>query len=165
MTAVRLLDLDELRARRVVVSRAVQCSIGRNSFSDYRSRNLSDKIAGRVIDIQRERTAVSVASIAKRQIFRQMARSLEISIRVIEPYSVSELERLGRCLLPGAEANISLPWVDVWVVNFRSAGIPDLERLLDLLVSNQETDMPKSNDGRVDRIITRGRRLGLHQRL
>ena len=42
-----------------------QGSVGGNALSDYRSRNLSDEIAGWIIDIQRERTAVGVALIAK----------------------------------------------------------------------------------------------------
>src|SRR5204863_10108860 len=42
--------------------------------------------------------------------------------------------------------------------------IPDLERLLDLLIPNQEADMPKSNDRHVDRTITRGGRSALYGR-
>ena len=88
--------------------------------------------------------------------FAQVARSLEIPARVVQPYSVSELESPGCCFLPGPEADVSCPGIDVWVVNFGAASIPDLERFLDLLISDQEADMPKSNDGHVDRIIARG---------
>jgi hypothetical protein len=74
---------------------------------------------------------------------------------------VSELESPWHRLLPHPEADISAPWIDVWVVNFGAASIPDLERLLDGLTSNLETDMPKSNDGRINRVITHGGRLVL----
>jgi len=101
---------------------------------------------------------MGVAPVAKRKRFGQVARSLEISVRVVEPYSVSKVERPWCRLPPSPEANVSGPWVDVWVMNFGPASIPDLECLLDLLISNQEADMPKSNDGRVEGIITRGGR-------
>jgi hypothetical protein len=68
--------------------------------------------------------------------------------------SVSELESPWRRLFPRAKAYASAPWIDVWVVNFGAASIPDLERLLDSLISDLKTDMPKSNDGHVDRVIT-----------
>lgn len=107
---------------------------------------------------------MSAAPIAKYKRFGQDADPLEISAGVVQPYSVSELESQGRRLFPGSEADVSLPGVDVRVVNFRPAGIPDLECLLDLLISNQKADMSKSNDPRVDRIITRGRRLRCQRR-
>src|SRR5262249_40418484 len=94
--------------------------------------------------------------VAKRKRFVQGEDSLEISVRVVQPHSVSELESLMRFFLPRAQANISLSWIYVWVVNFCPASIPDLVGFLDLMPSHEEADMPKSNDGRVDRIIGRG---------
>ena len=101
---------------------------------------------------------MGVALIAKDQRLVQVDRAQEISTRIVGPYSVRKLESLRRRLFPRAEADVSGPWIDVWVVNFGAASIPDLECLLDSLISNLETDMPESNDGRVDRIITRGGR-------
>ena len=98
---------------------------------------------------------MGVALVAKNQRLVQVDRAQEISTRIVGPYSVGKLESLRRRLFPRAKADVSGPWIDVWVVNFGAAGIPDLECLLDSLISNLETDMPKSNDGRVDRIITR----------
>ena len=46
-----------------------QASAHRNAFSDYRSRNLEEEVAGRIIEIQGERTAVGVAPIAKHKRF------------------------------------------------------------------------------------------------
>ena len=79
-----------------------------------------------------------VAPIAKGKRFSQGNRSQEISTCIVRPYSVSELESPWRRLLPYAEADVSAPWVDVRVVNFGTADIPDLECLLDLLISNQK---------------------------
>ncbi len=68
---------------------------------------------------------------------------------------------MRRRLFPGSEAYVSLLGIDIWVVNFCPADIPDLERLLNLLISNKKADMPEPNDGRVNRIIARGGRLVL----
>ena len=101
---------------------------------------------------------MGVALIPKDQRLVQVDRAQEISTYIVRPYSVSELESPWRRLFPRTKAYASGPWIDVWVVNFGAAGIPDLKCLLDGLISNLETDMPKSNDGRVGRIITRGGR-------
>ena len=142
-----------------------QGSVGGNALSDYASRNFKEEVAGRIIKIQRERAAVRVAPIAEGKCFTQGNRSQEISTCIVRPYSVNKLESLWRRFLPSPEADVSGPWVDVWVVNFGAASIPDLVRLLDGLIPNLKTDMPKSNDGRVDRIITRGGRAILDGRL
>ena len=152
-------------AGRVVGPARPEGSVGGNALSDYASRNFKEEITGRVIKIQRERAVVGVALIAKDKRFGQGNRSQEISTYIVRPYSVSELESPWRRLLPSPEADVSAPWVDVWVVNFGAASIPDLVRLLDGLIPNLKTDMPKSNDGRVDRIITRGGRAILDGRL
>ena len=102
---------------------------------------------------------------AKDKRFSQIDRSQKISIYIVRPYSVSELESPVLRLLPSSETDASSPWINVWVVNFGPADIPDLESFLDSLISNLETDMPKSNDGPVDRIITRGGRPVLDRRL
>ena len=120
-------------------------SVGGNALSDYRPRNRSDWVTERIKDVQRERTAMGVAPVAKRKRFGQVARSLEISVRVVEPNSVSELESSWCRLLPSPEANVSGPWVDVRVVNFGPAGIPDLEGLLDLLIPNQEAEIGRAS--------------------
>lgn len=148
-------------ARSKALLRAASGLVWGNTLSNHGSRNLTYEVACQIIDIKRKGTAVSVALIAKDKRFTQGARSLEISTCIVEPYSVSKLESSRRLLLPRSEADVSLPGIDVWVVNLCSAGIPDLERFLDLLISNQEADMPKSNDGRVDRSIARGKRPGL----
>ena len=90
---------------------------------------------------------------AKDKRFAQVDRSQKISIYIVRPYSVSELESSVRGLLPGPKADASPPWIDVWVVNFGPAGIPDLERFLDRLISNLEADMPESNDGCIDLVL------------
>ena|SRR5438132_2722021 len=102
---------------------------------------------------------------AQDECFCQVDRSQEISIYIVIPYPMSELERPVLRLLPSSETDASSPWINVWVVNFGPADIPDLESFLDSLISNLETDMPKSNDGPVDRIITRGGRPVLDRRL
>jgi len=76
---------------------------------------------------------VGVAPIAKDQRLVQVDRAQEISTRIVGPYSVGKLESPRRRLLPRPEADISLPWIDVRVVNFGPAGIPDLEPLLERL--------------------------------
>ena len=101
---------------------------------------------------------MGVALIAKDQRLVQVDRAQEISTRIVGPYSVRKLKSSRRRLFPRAKAYASAPWIDVWVVNFGAASIPDLKCFLDGLISNQETDMPESNDGRVYRIFTRGAR-------
>ena len=101
---------------------------------------------------------MGVALIAKDQRLVQVDRAQEISTRIVGPYSVSKLESPRCRLFPRAKADASGPWIDVWVVSFGAARIPDLKCFLDGLIPNQETDMPESNDGRVDRIITGGGR-------
>ena len=157
--------MGEPSAGRVVAPRFLKDSVDGNTLSDYSSGNFLEEIAERIIKIQRERAAVGVALMVKDKLFGQVDRPQEISAYIVRPYSVNELESPWRRLLPDPEADVSAPWVDLWVVNFGAAGIPDLERLLDSLISNLETDMPESNDGRVDRIITRGSRLLLDGRL
>ena len=125
-----------------------------NALADHCSRNFTDQVARRIIDIQRERTAVGVALIAKDKRFGQITRSLKISAYIVEPDSVSQLKSPRRRLLPRAKAYASGSWIDIRIVNFGAASIPDLKCFLDGLISNQETDMPESNDGRVDRIFT-----------
>ena len=135
-----------------------QRSVRGNPLSDCASRNFKHESAGRIIKIKRERTALGVALIAKDQRLVQVDRAQEISTYIVRPYSVSELESPWRRLFPRAKADVSGPWIDIWIVSFGAASIPDLECLLDSLISNLETDMPKSNDGRVGRIITSGGR-------
>ncbi len=142
-----------------------QGSVDGNALSDYGSRNFKEEVVGRIIEIQREGTAVGVAVIAKDKRFGQVDGSQEISAHIVRPYSVSELESPWRLLLPDPEADISSPWIDVWVMDLGPAGIPELERFLDGLTSNLEANMPKSDDGRVDRIITCGGSPVLHGRL
>jgi hypothetical protein len=76
---------------------------------------------------------VCVAPITEDKRFAQVAHSYEISAVVVQKNSVSELEGSRWQLRPRPEANVSLPRIDVWVVNFSPAGIPDLERLLECL--------------------------------
>lgn len=137
-------------ARGKLSPRAFSPLVDGNALSDCASRNFKHEIAGRIIKIERERAAMGVALIAKDQRLVQVDRAQEISTRIVGPYSVRKLESLRRGLFPRAEADVSGPWIDVWVVNFGAASIPDLECLLDSLISNLETYMPKSNDGRVD---------------
>src|SRR5947207_2947764 len=157
-------DGTTINTGRFVAPCGSQDSVGRNALSDHCSRNLSDEIAVRIIEIQRERTAVGVTLFAKNKRFGQITRSRKISAYIVEPNSVSKLESPRRRLLPRPEADVSFPGIDVRVVNFGAASIPDLERLLDLLIPNQEADMPKSNDRHVDRTITRGGRSALNGR-
>jgi hypothetical protein len=153
-TALDLIDISLLK------------SIGRNALSDYGPiRSVNKEVVGKIIDIQRERTAVTVAPVAQGKRFTQVAYALEISARVVQPYSVGELESLMCCFRPRTKTNISLSWINVWVVNFSPASIPDLVSLLDLLSVHQETNVPESNYGSVGGIIVRSRRLSLNQRL
>ena len=108
-----------------------QVSVGGNALSDYASRNFKEEVAGRIIKIQRERTAVRVAPIAEGKCFTQSNRSQEISTCIVRPYSVSELESPWLRFLPRAEADASGPWVDVRIVNLGPASIPDLKLLLE----------------------------------
>ena len=74
---------------------------------------------------------MGIASIAKSKGLGQMAHGHEMSLRVVQENSVSELKGQGGRLCPCPEAHVSLPRIDVWIVNFGPAGIPDLERLLE----------------------------------
>lgn len=96
---------------------------------------------------------MGVVPIAKDQRLVQVDRAQEISTRIVGPYSVSELESPRRRLFPRAKADASGPWIDIRIVSFGAASVPDLKCFLDGLISNQETDMPESNDGRVDLLM------------
>ena len=93
-------DGTTINTGRFVAPCGSQDSVGRNALSDHCSRNLSDEIAVRIIDIQRERTAVGVTLFAKNKRFGQITRSLKISAYIVEPNSVSKLESPRRRLLP-----------------------------------------------------------------
>ncbi len=63
--------------------RSARRSIGRNALSDYRSRNFKQEIVSRIVKSQRERAAMSVAPVAQQECFAQLARALEVSVRVV----------------------------------------------------------------------------------
>jgi len=67
--------MSEPSAGRVVAPRVLQGSVDGNALSDYVSRNFKEEVAGRIIKIQRERTVVAVAPIAKDKRFGQVDRS------------------------------------------------------------------------------------------
>jgi len=162
------LEICELGAGRIVAPSLPPGSVDGNTFSDYRSRNFKKEVAGRIKKIERERTRVSVALVAKDNRLIQVDRAEEISTCIIIPDPVSELERLAHPL-PRPETDISCPWIDIRVVSLGPASIPDLERLLDSHGStrsiDKKTDVPKSNDGRIIPVIIHGRRLVLDRRL
>ena len=59
-------------------------------------------------------------------------------------------------VLPRPQANVAPSRINIRVVNLGPTGIPNLVRLLDGLIADDELDVPKANDGSVF-VVVRGR--------
>jgi len=75
-------------------------SVNRNAFSRDIAGYLEEEVAGRVIEIQGEGTAVRIAALTHGDRFTEVDGSQEVSVRVIAPHAVSELESPVRSMLP-----------------------------------------------------------------
>jgi len=131
--------------------RRSQClrSVNRDTLSRDVAGYLSDEVAGRIIDVQREGTAVRIAAITESERLTKMDSSNKISVYVVRPHAVSELVGPPSRMLPRPEADVPRSRIYIRVVNLRPAGIPNLVRLLDGLIADHEPDVPKTNDGSV----------------
>ena len=108
--------------------------------------NLGDEIAGRVINVQLECTCLPVAVVIQTDRLTQVNRPLEISISVIAPHAVSQLQSAASGFDPCAQTNGAGARVYIWVMYFRPAKVPVLESFLDRLPTNAELDVPQTDD-------------------
>ena len=81
-------------------------SLDANPLPGDISCNLRDEIAGRVIDIRFERARLRVAVLSQTDRLTQVNRPLEVSIRVIDPHAVSQLDSAARGLNPCAQTDV-----------------------------------------------------------
>ena len=82
-------------------------SVNRNAFSRDVAGYLSDEVAGRIIDVQREGTAVRIAAITQSKRLTEVDSSHKISVYVVRPHAVSELEGPPSRVLPRPEADVA----------------------------------------------------------
>ncbi len=87
--------------------------------------------------------------------------SHKVSIDVIRPDAVCELVGPA-CVLPRPQADIARSRIDIRVVNFGPAGIPNLVCLLDGLIADYEPDVPKANNRSMFIIVLERLRVRLH---
>jgi len=121
-------------------------SLDVNALSGDIPCNFRDEIARRVIDIQFERTGLPVAVLSQTDRLTQVNRPHKISVGVITPHAVGQLDGAARGLYPGAEANVVSARVYIRIMHFRPAKVPVLESFLDRLPAYAELDVPQSND-------------------
>ena len=81
--------------------------------------------------------------------FTEVDCSHEVSVRVVRPHAVSELESPVWSVLPYSQADVATSRIDIRVVNLGPADIPDLVRILEGLTSDCELGVPKAYDARV----------------
>jgi hypothetical protein len=131
-------------------------SVNGNAFSRYAAGYLSDEVAGGVIEIQGEGTAVRIAALTNSNRFTEVDGSQEVSVRVVAPHAVSELESPVR-MLPHPQADAARSRINIRVVNLGPPSIPELVRFLDGLITDRELDVPKANHGFADVVSCRRR--------
>jgi len=81
--------------------------------------NFGDEIAGGVIDIEFECSRLRIAVLSQPDRLTQVNRPHKISVRVIAPDAVGQLDSAARGLCPGAETNIVGARVYIRIVYFR----------------------------------------------
>src|SRR6266567_8495928 len=138
-------------------------SLNRNAFCRDVASHLEKEVSVWVVEIQGERSTVRIPVVTERENFTEVDGSLEASVRVVHPHAVSKLVSQRSYFLPCAQADVTGPWINVWVVNLSPANVPCLEGFLDSLTSDCERGVPKANNRQVDRAVTRRRRARLHR--
>jgi hypothetical protein len=131
-------------------------SVNRNAFSRDVAGYLEEEVAGRVIEIQGEGTAVRIAAVTHSERFTEVDGSHEVSVRVVVLHAVSELESPVWSVLPHSQADGPPSRINIRVVNLGPPSIPELVRFLDGLIADRELDVPKANHGFAD--VVSGRR-------
>src|SRR5712692_1689252 len=124
-------------------------SLNRNAFSRDVADDLKLEVAGRVEEIQGEGTAVRIAVVTHCERFTEVDGSHEVSVRIVRPHAVSELESPLWSMLPHSQADVSTSRINIRIVNLCPPGIPELVRFLDGLTADHELDVPKAYDARV----------------
>ena len=122
-------------------------SVSRNAFSRDVAGHLIDEVAGRVIEIRGEGTAVRIAVLTHSDRFTEVDGSQEVSVRVVAPHAVSELESPVWSSLPHSQADVPPSRINIRVVNLGPPSIPELVRFLDGLIADRELDVPKADHG------------------
>jgi hypothetical protein len=112
-------------------------SLHRNAFSRDIAGYLELKVAGRVVKIQGEGTGVRIAAIPQSDRFTEVDGSHEVSVRVVRPHAMSELESPVRTVFPHAQADVARSRINIRVVNLGPPGIPELVRFLDGLTADR----------------------------
>ena len=95
--------------------------------------------------------------------FTEVDGSHEVSVRVVRPHAVSELESPLWSVSPHSQADVSTSRINIRVVNLCPPGIPELVRFLDGLTADRDLDVPKANDARVGAIGFSGPRVRLNR--
>ena len=146
------------RSLRLALRRAQRLgSVNRNAFSRDVAGYLSDEVAGRIIDVQSEGTAVRIATLTHSNGFTEVDGSQEVSVRVVAPHAVSEPEGPMRSMLPHPQADVASSRINIRVVDLGPPSIPELVRFLDGLIADRELDLPKANHGFADVVSGRSR--------
>ena len=84
----------------------------------------------------------------------QVDCSTEVSVGVIDPHAVSELVGYAVSLaLPHTEADVARSRINIGIMNFSAAGIPELEGFLDGVIADDEADVPKADNGGVGSLV------------
>jgi len=100
---------------------------------------------------------VRIAALTHSYGFTEVDGSQEVSVRVIAPHAVSELESPVRSMLPHPQADVARSRINIRVVNLGPPSIPELVRFLDGLPTDRELDVPKANHGFDDDVSGRSR--------
>jgi len=127
--------------------------LNRDALSNHVAMYLHEEVAGRVVETQPEKTTLCVAIGTQSNLLTQVNCAQEVSSRVVIPYPVGQFKSPVRCR-PHTQTNVTPSWVDIRVVHFGAASIPELVRLLSGLAVHHKQDVPKANDGRVVGIIS-----------
>src|SRR5580698_218535 len=136
-------------------------SFDRDAFSNHVAMYLHKEIAGGIVETQPEKTTLGVAIGTHSNLLTQVNCAQEVSSRVVIPHPVGQFKSPVRCS-PHTQTNVTPSWVDIRVVHFGAASIPELVGLLSGLAVHHKQDVPKSNDGRVVGIVSGRSRLRLH---
>src|SRR4029077_8372838 len=113
-------------------------SVNRNAVPRDNTGDLCDEVAGGVVEIQGERTTVRIAALTHSDCFTEVDGSQEVSVRVVVPHAVSELESAVRSVFPHPQADASPSRINIRVVNLSPPGIPELVRRLNGLIADRE---------------------------
>jgi len=112
-------------------------------------RDFRYEVPGGIVEIQLERTRLLSTVVTEMNRLTQVDRPHKVSVAIVVPNAVSELETAARNRHPRAQADVARPRVDVGVVYLCSAEIPVLESFLDGLAAHPKLDVPQPDDRRV----------------